>query len=281
MKDMMDKSRRWRRLRGPASGFGPRLTSVWPRALEYCASAGQSADFPYRFQMPARFCRSNWRPSRGCSASLLKGLKRVMFIKFATGGERSDGEHILADGAIALAWPCTGQLCAGIVERPEPVARAVATDVGPPIDLRRGGPRLPDRRDYVEKPVRRMSGINVADDVIPLAIARGGRKDDRAAFAFAFDAFRQALQGATDRTFRRPAEEEVKAAARSPVDARWRNTVVRLEGLPCCNAVVSMWRGGIDIDREHASPAAHGHGDQRVQCWPKSRSTTARSVVAL
>ena len=126
-----------------------------------------------------------------------------------------------------------------------------------------------------------MSGINVADDVIFLAIARGGREDDRAAFAFAFDAFRQTLHGATDRTFRRPAEEQVEAAARSHVDARWRNTVVRLQGLPCCNAVVGVWRGGIDIDREDASPAAHGHGDQRLECRPKSRSTTARSIVAL
>ena len=139
------------------------------------------------------------------------------------------------------------------------------------IDLRRGGPRLPDRRDYVEKPVRRMSGINVADDVIPLAAARGGRKDDRAAFAFAFDAFRQALDGATDGTFRRPAEEEVEAAARCHVDARWRRTVLRLQGLPCCDAVVGVWRGGIDVDREHASPAAHGHGDQRVRMLARSR----------
>jgi hypothetical protein len=190
MKDMMDRSRRRRCSRCPSSGFRRRLTSVWPGASEYCASAGQSAGFPYRFQMRARFCRSSWRRSGVALASVLKGLKRVTFIKFAPGGERPYRERIFADGAIALARPCTGQLCAGIVERPEPVARALTTDVGPPIDLWRGGPRVPDRRDYVEKPVRRMSGINVADDLIPLAITRGGRKDDRAAFAFAFDAFR-------------------------------------------------------------------------------------------
>ncbi len=60
-------------------------------------------------------------------------------------------------------------------------------------------------------------------------------------------------------------EEQVEAAARCPVDARWRNTVLLLQGLPCCDAVVGVWRGGIDVDREHASPAAHGHSDQRVR----------------
>lgn len=93
----------------------------------------------------------------------------------------------------------------------------------------------------------------------------GGRKDDRAAFAFAFDAFRKALHGATDIAFRRPAEQKVKAAARSPVDARRRHTVVGLEGLSCSDAVVGMWRGGINIHREHASPVAHGHGDERAR----------------
>jgi hypothetical protein len=188
-----------------------------------------------------------------------------MFIKFATGDERSNGEYILADGAIAFAWPCTGQLCTSIVERLQPVARAVSTDVGPPIDPRRGGPRPPDRRHHVEKPVRCMSGVNVGDDAIFPAAALRGREDDRAAFAFAFDAFRQALDDATDGTFSRPEEKEVEAAGRCHVGAGWRNTVLRHQGLPCCDAVVCVWRGGIDIDREHASPAAHGHSDQRVR----------------
>jgi hypothetical protein len=114
-----------------------------------------------------------------------------------------------------------------------------------------------------------VSGINVAYDAIFSGAALGGREDDRAAFAFAFDAFWQALHGATDLAFRRPAEQEVKAAACSPVDARLRDRVIGLKGSPCCDAVVGVWRGGIDIDREHASSPAHGHSDQRVRVLPE------------
>ena len=61
-------------------------------------------------------------------------------------------------------------------------------------------------------------------------------------------------------------EQKVKAAALAdPVDARRRHTVVGLEGLSCSDAVVGMWRGGINIHREHASPVAHGHGDERAR----------------
>ena len=54
----------------------------------------------------------------------------MTFIEFATGGKRSNRKHIFADGAIALAWPGVGQLCTGVVERLEPVGRAVAA-IGP------------------------------------------------------------------------------------------------------------------------------------------------------
>ena len=54
-------------------------------------------------------------------ASLLKALKCVMFMKFAPSGERSNRKDILADRAIALAWPGAGQLCAGVVERLEAI----------------------------------------------------------------------------------------------------------------------------------------------------------------
>jgi hypothetical protein len=30
-----------------------------------------------------------------------------------------------------------------------------------------------------------------------------------------------------------------------------------------------MRRGGIDVDREHARPTAHGHSDQRIRMLPE------------
>ena len=110
MKDMMDKSHRRR--------FAPevRLRASRRRSISFdrAASDGASRRGGARILLtglkgPLDLVAVVGVGAGVALASSLEGLKRMPFIEFAPCGERSNREHIFADGAIAFAGPGVGQ----------------------------------------------------------------------------------------------------------------------------------------------------------------------------